>query len=230
MPRYFALVPAAGAGSRFGGTTPKQYLPIHGRPLLWHAVAALSECPAIERVFVVLHPQDAWFDLQGGWPRNVETLRSGGETRAHSVLNALRAARGTIGDADWVLVHDAARPCITVQLVQALIAAVADDPAGGILALPVADTLKRADASRHVLATQPRDGLWQAQTPQMFRYGTLVDALSAADLASTTDEASAVEGLGLRPKLVPGSTRNIKVTYPDDLKLAELLLREGEGA
>jgi 2-C-methyl-D-erythritol 4-phosphate cytidylyltransferase len=229
MPLYFALVPAAGAGSRFGGATPKQYLRIHGRPLLWHAVAGLIGCPAIQRVFVVLHPQDTWFQLQTEWPGRVETVWMGGETRAHSVLNGLRAARETITDADWVLVHDAARPCITPELVQALIAGVADDPAGGILALPVADTLKRADASQHIVATQPRDGLWQAQTPQMFRYGTLVDALSAADLASTTDEASAVERLGLRPQLVPGSTRNIKVTYPDDLKLAELLLRGGEG-
>jgi 2-C-methyl-D-erythritol 4-phosphate cytidylyltransferase len=230
MPRYFALVPAAGAGSRFGGATPKQYLSIHGRPLLWHTVAALAVCPAVERVFVVLHPQDTWFQLQTAWPGSVESVRSGGDTRAHSVLNGLRATRQTIADGDWVLVHDAARPCITPELVQALIAGVADDPAGGILALPVADTLKRADGSQHIVATQPRDGLWQAQTPQMFRYGTLVDALSAADLDSTTDEASAVERLGLRPKLVCGSTRNIKVTYPDDLKLAELLLRGGEGA
>jgi 2-C-methyl-D-erythritol 4-phosphate cytidylyltransferase len=228
MSRYFALVPAAGLGARFGGPTPKQYLPLHGRPLLWHAVAALALHPRIERVFVVLHPADEHFARQPwGELGKIEGLRVGGETRAQSVRNGVGAMTGAAHD-DWVLVHDAARPCLTAALLDRLIAEVRDDDIGGLLAVPLADTLKRADKDARVLATEPRESLWRAQTPQMFRHGALLAALSAAPGA--TDEASAVEASGLQPKLVMGSDLNLKVTWPEDLLLAELVLRVAQPA
>ena len=228
MSRYLALVPAAGLGARVGGATPKHYLPLHGRPRLWHALTALALHPRIERVFVVLHAADEhfarhpWRDLG-----KVEGLRVGGETRADSVRNGLRAMPGAAHD-DWVLVHDAARPCLTAALLDRLIEELRDDDVGGLLAVPLADTLKRADAQARVLATEPREGRWRAQTPQMFRHGVLLDALGAAREA--TDESSAVEARGLQPKLVLGSDLNLKVTWPEDLLLAELVLRAAQPA
>ena len=228
MSRYFALVPAAGLGARFGGATPKQYLPLHGRPLLWHAVAALVRHPRIDRVFVVLHPDDEHYERHP-WRElgKVEGLRVGGETRADSVRNGLRAMTGVAGD-DWVLVHDAVRPCLTAAMLDRLLAEVGDDAAGGLLALPLADTLKRADAEARVLGTEPREGRWRAQTPQMFRHGLLLGALSAA--REPTDEASAVEAMGLQPRLVRGSELNLKVTWPEDLLLAEMVMRAAPAA
>ena len=225
MPRYFALVPAAGLGARVGAELPKQYLDIAGRPVLWHALRALCTSARIEQTWVVLAPDDQWFDRLdwSAFEGRLCTLRCGGETRAASVLNGLRAMQG-VGAGDWVLVHDAARPCLTHALVEHLITQVGDDPAGGILAIPVSDTLKRADDGGRIAATQPRARLWGAQTPQMFQHGALVEALAAAALDTVTDEASALEARGVRPQLVPGSTRNIKITYPQDLAIARLLL------
>lgn len=225
MPRHYAIVPAAGSGSRFGAEKPKQYLDLLGRPLIFHTLKALTACPDIERVWVVLAPDDPW------WPRydwselgaKLETVRCGGATRAESVTNGLQAAAMVAADDDWVLVHDAARPCISPAMLDALFADLAQDPVGGILAVPVADTLKRADTEQRVAATEPRDGLWQAQTPQMFRYGLLGDALQKC--RDVTDEAGAVEALGLKPKLVRGDATNLKVTYPADLALAAMILR-----
>lgn len=225
MPRHYAIVPAAGSGSRFGAEKPKQYLDLLGRPLIFHTLAALCACPDIERVWVVLAPDDPW------WPRydwselgaKLETVRCGGATRAESVSNGLQAAAMVATDDDWVLVHDAARPCLSPAMLDALFADLANDPVGGILAVPVADTLKRADAEQRVAATEPRDGLWQAQTPQMFHYGLLCDALQKC--RDVTDEAGAVEALGLKPKLVRGDATNLKVTYPADLPLAAMILR-----
>ncbi len=229
--RYYALVPAAGSGSRMGAISgrslPKQYLPLAGRPLIWHALSTLCAVPAIAGVFVVLAPDDI------DWPQaamaslgdKLQVLRCGGETRAQSVANGLRAmsaAGEDIAD-DWVLVHDAARPCITVAMIDRLIAEVGDDDAGGLLAVPVADTLKRGDEHGRIHQTVPRDGLWQAQTPQMFRHRLLQDALDFAP--SVTDEASAIEALGLSPQLVTADISNLKVTYPLDLQLAEWILR-----
>ena len=225
MPRHFAIVPAAGSGSRFGAGRPKQYLDLLGRPLIYHTIAALLASPAIDRVWVVLAPDDAewarhdWSELG---PR-LETLRCGGETRADSVRNGLQAAALVAADDDWVLVHDAARPCLSLAMIDALFAELADDPVGGILAVPVADTLKRADTAQRVAATEPREGLWQAQTPQMFRYGRLRAALE--NCSAVTDEAGAIEALGLRPRLVRGDATNLKVTYPADLALAAMILR-----
>jgi len=225
MPRYFAIVPAAGSGSRFGAEKPKQYLSLLGRPLIHHTLAALVACPEIERVWVVLSPDDAewsrhdWSDLGA----KLETVRCGGATRADSVGNGLRAAAMVAADDDWVLVHDAARPCLSADMLAALLRELADDPVGGILAVPVADTLKRAAGDQRVAATEPRDGLWQAQTPQMFRYGRLAESLE--NCRAVTDEAGAIEAMGLKPKLVKGDSTNLKVTFPADLALAAMILR-----
>ena len=231
---YHALVPAAGSGSRIGALSgravPKQYLPLAGQPMIRHALATLCATPAIANVFVVLAPDDVH------WPAaematlgpKLHVLRCGGDTRAHSVANGLRAMIAELGDPveignDWVLVHDAARPCLTVAMVENLIAEVGEEDAGGLLAVPVADTLKRADENGRIRQTVARDGLWQAQTPQMFRHRLLLDALDFAP--QVTDEASAIETLALAPRLVAADVSNLKVTYPQDLRLAEWILR-----
>jgi 2-C-methyl-D-erythritol 4-phosphate cytidylyltransferase len=226
MPKHFALIPAAGGGARMGAELPKQYLELAGRPLLAHAIERLCAEPRIAQVFVVLAPGDsrfARFDWRRFAPR-LEPLYCGGETRAASVFNGLLAAHDAIAAADWVLVHDAARPCLDPADLSRLLAEVGEDATGGLLAIPVADTLKRANRDGLVVRTEPRDHLWQAQTPQMFRYRLLLEALRAAGPAVITDEAGAIENLGLKPKLVMGSARNLKVTYPEDLALAELIL------
>ena len=225
MLRYFAIVPAAGTGSRFGGEAPKQYQLLAGRPMLQHSLAALCRCPFIERVWLVLSPEDSWW-RQYDWTSlgyKLEILFCGGATRSESVANGLRAAATAAQDDDWVLVHDAARPCLSQAMLAALYDELSDDPVGGLLAVPVADTLKRSDAAQRVAGTESRDGLWQAQTPQMFRYGLLTRAL--AEHATGTDEASAIEAAGFRPRLVRADASNLKVTYPDDLRLAETILQ-----
>jgi len=233
MSRYFAIVPAAGSGARFGAEMPKQYLPVLGRPLIFHTLSVLCAHTSIERVWVVVSPEDQhWrqYDWSVLGPK-LETLACGGATRAETVGNALKAAAMVARDSDWVMVHDAARPCLSRPMLDRLIHELHDDPVGGLLAVPVADTLKRADNGQRVAATEPRDGLWQAQTPQMFPYGILRDALTQC--SAVTDEASAVEALGLKPRLVRGDTTNLKVTYPADLALAAWILRghgmAGEG-
>ncbi len=224
--RYFALIPAAGSGSRMGEALPKQYLEIAGAPMLQHAVRALCAHPKIEQVFVVLAADDDYFARYDWTPFDAKLRRlfCGGTTRAASVLNGLRAIDPVSQPEDWVLVHDAARPCLTQAHLDALIADLAADEVGGLLAVPVADTLKRADQASRVIATEPRENLWQAQTPQMFRHGLLLRALEALGTDTPTDEARAIEHLGLRPKLVACDVTNLKVTYPQDLKLAELIL------
>ena len=221
---YVALVPAAGGGSRMASALPKQYLPLLGRPLIWHTLAALAAVPAIERIFVVLAPDDRhWADHDfSAFAGRLQVLRCGGASRAESVANGLAAMSG-VAESAWVLVHDAARACLPAERVAALMAVVADDDVGGILAVPVADTLKR-DFDGRIAATVARAGLWQAQTPQMFRRGLLIQALAAA--RDVTDEASAVEALGMSPRLVEGDVANLKITYPPDLRLAELILRD----
>ncbi|MEO7727954.1 MAG: 2-C-methyl-D-erythritol 4-phosphate cytidylyltransferase [Burkholderiales bacterium] len=226
MSKLYALIPAAGNGSRMGADLPKQYMAVAGKPLLYHALNALAANRAIERVFVVLAPGDKWF-AQFDWrplAARFEPLYCGGDARAHSVFNGLLAVRDEVGADDWVLVHDAVRPCLPSDALARLIATLRDEETGGLLAMPVVDTLKRADAASYVVQTESRENLWQAQTPQMFRYRVLLEALRAIDPAIATDEARAVEQLGLRPKLVPGDSRNLKVTYPQDLALAELIL------
>ncbi|MDO8932152.1 MAG: 2-C-methyl-D-erythritol 4-phosphate cytidylyltransferase [Rhodocyclaceae bacterium] len=227
---YYALVPAAGGGARMGAGRPKQYLPLLGRPLVWHTLATLCAVPAIECVFVVLSPDDVEWDTHdwSAFAGRLEVLRCGGAQRADSVGNGLKQLRARIDAEDWVLVHDAARACLTPAHVETLLREVGNDPVGGILAMPLADTLKRAevaaDGGARSEATVPRENLWQAQTPQMFRYALLVDALEYAP--AVTDEASAVEALRLKPRLVAADATNFKVTYPLDLHLAELILRD----
>ena len=224
MSEFHALVPAAGFGARMGHELPKQYLPLAGQPMIFHALNTLCNCPDIGTVFVVLAPDDTLFHSYD-WSRfgdKLQTLYCGGETRADTVLNGLLTSE--IEPDDWVLVHDAARPCLTQAHLAKLIAELRDDAVGGILAVPVADTLKRADDAGRIARTEDRAGLWQAQTPQMFRAGLLAQALQQCK--NVTDEASAVETLGLQPKLVLSESSNFKVTYPQDLLLAELMLRE----
>jgi len=207
-----------------GQATPKQYLQLVGRPMLYHSVKTLLACGRIDIVFVVLAAGDREF-RQHDWREfgdRIAPLYCGGATRHDSVLNGLVAASSTLQPDDWMLVHDAARPCLGQGELQRLLDALATDEVGGLLAVPVADTLKRADASGRIEATESRDHLWQAQTPQMFRHGLLLDALSRT--AKVTDEAGAVEALGFKPKLVQGSSENLKVTYAEDLQLAEIIL------
>ncbi|MDB5800729.1 MAG: 2-C-methyl-D-erythritol 4-phosphate cytidylyltransferase [Rhodocyclales bacterium] len=203
---------------------PKQYIELNERPLLWHALQTLTRVPRIDLVLVVLAPDDSWWE-RFDWSALGERLRPmfvGGDTRAASVANAL--AQLDAAENDWVLVHDAARACLTVAHVDTLIDGLHDDPVGGLLAVPVADTLKRADraAAARVDATVSRDDLWQAQTPQMFRYGLLRRALGHED--KVTDEAGAVEALGFQPRLIAADITNFKVTYPQDLALAAQIL------
>jgi 2-C-methyl-D-erythritol 4-phosphate cytidylyltransferase len=231
--RHFALVPAAGVGARMGAGTPKQYLPVAGQSMLLHVLAAFAAAPAITHTYVVVSREDGYIDdAMATMPElgaRVTVLRHGGDTRHQSVLNGLvemqaaAQSHGGVTEHDWVLVHDAARPGLTPALIDRLVSALRDDPVGGLLALPVVDTLKRSDDDGRAAATVPRDQLWAAQTPQMFRYGLLRKALTEA--GHVTDEASAIEALGHRPKLVEGSPRNFKVTLPHDIGLAELHLK-----
>ncbi|HEU4853114.1 MAG TPA: 2-C-methyl-D-erythritol 4-phosphate cytidylyltransferase [Telluria sp.] len=223
--RYVALIPAAGVGSRMGASTPKQYMQIAGQPMLRRTIDAFLSCDRIAHTFVVVSEDDGYIgDIvpQGG----VTVLRCGGATRMESVRNGLVAMRSELRDEDLVLVHDAARPGLTASLIEKLIESVGDDPAGGLLALPVVDTVKRRGDR---VQTVPREGLWLAQTPQMFSYRLLRDALAAApDAAAITDDASAIEALGLSPRLVEGHPRNLKVTLPADIRIAEMYLAAPE--
>lgn len=225
-PRYFALVPAAGVGARMGAAMPKQYATLAGKPMLRHVLETFAAMDAITHTFAVVSGGDGYVDdmLRDGpsLAGRVTIVRDGGDTRRQSVLNGLLAMRPQVADDEWVLVHDAARPGLSAGLAGRLIDALREDEVGGLLALPVVDTLKRGAGGR-VDGTVPRAGLWAAQTPQMFRYGLLKTALEAA--ADVTDEAGAIEALGLSPKLIEGSPRNLKVTLPGDLALAELYLK-----
>jgi 2-C-methyl-D-erythritol 4-phosphate cytidylyltransferase len=225
--RYFGLIPAAGTGSRFGGDLPKQYHPIHDRAMLAYSIESLADETPMTRVYVVHAPTDKRCAQLMTSARTV-ALACGGASRAESVRNGLVALRGELRDDDWLLVHDAARPCLAKDVLRRLMHQLASDNVGGLLAIPVADTLKRQGIDGRVAGTEPRDGLWQAQTPQMFRFGVLWDAFKRARALECTDEAQAVERLGLRPKLVVGSTENIKVTVAADLELASAILGRRE--
>ena len=232
--RLFAVVPAAGRGERFGGRRPKQYLPLLGRPVLSWSLAPLLAEAAIRKVVVALPAGDRRFArLEESRDPRVRPC-PGGDRREVSVAQALEVLADEARDSDWVLVHDAARPCLAQADLRALIGALRDDPVGGLLAVPVADTLKSATRDDRSARTVAREGLWRALTPQMFRYGVLRRALRLA-LArgrSPTDEASAVEALGLRPRLVAGRADNVKLTRAEDHGLAAAILaaRESQGA
>jgi 2-C-methyl-D-erythritol 4-phosphate cytidylyltransferase len=229
-------VPCAGVGERAGAGGPKQYHPVAGQAMVAHTLAALAAVPRIEATLVVLSPSDTVFEqhVPGFHGDKAWRARVGGASRAHSVANGLDEllVRGAQPH-DWVLVHDAARCLIQADWVKRLINACEDDEVGGLLALPVADTLKVAttgpQGEHRVQTTVDRAGKWAAQTPQMFRLGLLRPALIAAlsdplKAEAITDEASAIEALGHAPRLVPGAYDNFKVTWPDDFALAERLL------
>lgn len=222
LPRLYALVPCAGTGERSGAQGPKQYALLAGRSLVAHTLAALAQVTRLTQTLVVLSPTDREFETQvekfAGW-----VSREGGATRAQTVANGLRelSTRGA-RDHDWVLVHDAARCLVRPAWIDALIDACIDDAVGGLLALPLADTLK-AERDGRSISTIDRHAKWQAQTPQMFRLKSLRDALAAA--SNVTDEASAIEAMGLAPKLVACGMENFKITWPQDFDLAERLLR-----
>ena len=228
MALFHALIPCAGSGSRAGTVQPKQYQMLAGQPLVMHTLQALAQLPQIASAWLVLSPKDDFAWPEAGWPARFQRVRCGGESRAESVFQGLQAmlAAGIDGQ-DWVLVHDAARCLVQPEAVARLIEACQDDAVGGLLALPLPDTLK-SEADGRVSATVPREHKWLAQTPQMFRLRALHDALAAvagSGFAGITDEASAMERLGHRPRLVEGSAQNFKVTYPADFALAEAVIR-----
>lgn len=226
--RCFAVIPCAGVGLRAGAGQPKQYAPLAGRAVVAHTLAALAAVPGLAGTLVVLAPDDRQFESCApgftGW-----VARVGGATRAASVAAGLQVLRERgVHEDDWVLVHDAARCLLQPAWVERLIDACRDDPVGGLLALPLADTLKQADAAGRAAATVPRAGKWAAQTPQMFRLGLLARALAAAGDA-VTDESSAIEALGLAPRLVEGALANLKLTWPADFEIAARLLAPRDG-
>lgn len=226
--RLWAIVPAAGIGRRMLADLPKQYLKLGDRTVLEHSLAALCSIDALAGVVVVIATDDPY------WPRLHCALSCplfvapGGAERADSVLNALQVLREHAADEDWVLVHDAARPCVRAEDLRRLIGELRDDPVGGLLAVPVRDTMKQASAACRSAATVDRSHLWHALTPQMFRLGALHDALIAAhtDGLRVTDDAAALEHAGRQPRLVEGHADNIKITRPEDLALAGFFLRQ----
>jgi 2-C-methyl-D-erythritol 4-phosphate cytidylyltransferase len=230
--KIIALIPAAGTGTRLGDSLPKQYLDINGQPLIVHTLQALARVSRIEKIIVVLSPEDQhWRGLVANdsavWKSlsaRVETINVGGKSRRDSVLNGLNGL-GAMEFADaWIMVHDAARPCIRSELIEQFIDELENDSVGGLLALPLSDTIKLDDGNLRVAKTLSREKIWRAQTPQMFKFDLLKKALTASPNA--TDEAEAIEASGHQPKLVMGDSANLKVTYATDLKLAKMLLSE----
>ncbi len=222
QPSFIALIPAAGVGARMGTSMPKQYAPLAGKPMIQHVMQTFADLPLIDAVYVVVSAGDEYIADLPPMPRT-RILRCGGATRQASVTNGLRAIENEVDPDDWVLVHDAARPGLTTDLIEKLIAFVKDDPVGGLLAVQVVDTIKRSDGHAHAEQTVSREHLWAAQTPQMFRHAQLLSALQSSE--NITDEASAFERIGGKPRLVEGSPRNFKVTLPEDMLLAELYLK-----
>jgi 2-C-methyl-D-erythritol 4-phosphate cytidylyltransferase len=230
MPKVFAIVPAAGQGTRMGDAVPKQYLPVLGKPMMFHSIEALAAVQRIACVCVVLSPLDRHWGVHdwSAFPEKIEPAFIGGASRAQTVMHALAHLQPRMAKDDWVLVHDAARPCIQTELVEQFLDEIGDDPIGGLLAMPVADTLKSADENQRVAATIPRLNLWRAQTPQMFRQDLLRRGLELRPDAS--DEAQAVEGVGYSaPRLVQGENSNIKVTFAEDLFLAGMIIERKRG-
>ena len=225
LKKIIALVPAAGRGARFGEALPKQYQDVNGLPMIYHSLAALARVKRIDKLVVILAPGDAhwqqfdWSALSG----KLEVSHCGGETRAQSVSNALESLATVVAEDDWIMVHDAARPCIRAELIEQFLDELQRDAIGGLLALPLSDTVKEASPSLRVARTVPREGLWRAQTPQMFGFGMLREALRKMPHAS--DDAQAIEALGQSPKLVMGESANLKVTFAADMTLARLLLK-----
>lgn len=225
--KYWAIIPAAGTGVRIKADKPKQYITIAGQTLLERVVNLFSAHPQIEKVVVVLHAKDHW------WPElkllHAEKVLTaiGGKERVHSVLLGLDFLKDFADPNDFVLVHDAARPCLQSSDISRLLAELKDHPVGGLLGLPVVDTLKEVDADGFVEKTVSRDHLWHAQTPQCIRYGILKSSIEKALLHNgiVTDESSAVEQAGYKPKMIAGDRNNMKITYPEDVAFAEKILQ-----
>lgn len=225
---YWVVIPAAGYGARMGTGVPKQYLPLFGKTVIEHTLARFCDHPAIAGVVVAVAPNDPYWEGLGFESNAKLFVTTGGEERCHSVLAGLRRLQSFAESDHWVLVHDAARPCLRRGDIDLMIAELSDHPVGGLLALPVKDTMKRSDRQQTVLQTVDRTGLWHALTPQMFRYSLLVEAIEAAldKGIMITDEAQAVELNGAAPSLIEGCPDNIKITHPQDLALAELYLQQ----
>lgn len=226
-PRVDALIPAAGLSVRFGGTTLKQYAHLMGQPVIAHSIEALMRHPAVFSVTVALAPDDGIYDELVGPDYPDVHIATGGDSRAQTVLNGLTSILRRDPSSEWVLVHDAARPCLSIAALRRLLTVGLASDHGAILAVPVSDTLKRANADDCIESTIDRDRVWAAQTPQLFRTRQLAahlkDALAAGE--SPTDDASAMERAGVRPLLVEGPRSNIKITGPEDLALAEFILQ-----
>lgn len=230
--RYWVIVPAAGIGTRMRAELPKQYLTLNGKTLLEHTLERLLQLPGLAGLVLALSPRDSyWEQLPLSRDPRISVV-DGGSERSRSVLNALNYLTLQAKADDWVLVHDAARPCITVGAMTNLCRHTREHAVGGILAVPVGDTLKQVDHTGLVLTTRDREGLWQAQTPQLFRYQLLHQCLARAlgQSENITDEASALELAGYRPLVVEGRTDNLKVTRPEDLALAEMIVQRQEQA
>ncbi|WP_431686336.1 2-C-methyl-D-erythritol 4-phosphate cytidylyltransferase [Hahella sp. NBU794] len=225
--KLWVIVPAAGVGSRMGGECPKQYLKLLDRSVLEHTLDRLLSAPGISQIYLPLHPQDKWWPEIAGKYIGKTIPVAGGAERSTSVLNALEKMEPHASAEDWVLVHDVARPCFRINDISNLMQSLWNTQPGGLLGVPVADTVKRTSATGEVLDTVPRTNLWRAYTPQMFRFGILLAALRQGleKGVNITDEASAIEALGLRPVMVEGHSDNIKITHPQDLPLAEIFLR-----
>ncbi len=227
LSRYWGVIPAAGIGRRMGGKLPKQYLNLHGRPIILHTLKKLAATPLMEGIVVVIGKDDPyWPELTIPVDRSIRIV-TGGEHRVHSVFKGVESIAPELGDDDWILVHDAARPCVRNADIIKLIDSVSDHPCGGILATPVRDTMKQAAENHEIQATLDRSAMWHALTPQMFRAPLLLAALKAglSHPEKITDEASALERLGYSPLLVEGHADNIKITRPEDLSLAEFYLK-----
>ncbi|MFO1436184.1 MAG: 2-C-methyl-D-erythritol 4-phosphate cytidylyltransferase [Gammaproteobacteria bacterium] len=228
--KVWAVIPAAGVGTRMGADLPKQYLPLRGKTIIEHTLQRFVDHPRIDGVMVALAAHDeVWPTLEISKHPKIHRT-AGGRERCHSVLNALKALAWNSSFIDWALVHDAARPCLRRADIDCMLDAVVDHPVGGILALPVRDTMKRADENNTITETIDRTGMWHALTPQMFRIGPLASAIESAlaQGVNVTDEAQAMELSGQWPLLVEGHADNIKVTRPQDLVLAEIYLRYQE--
>jgi len=229
-PNHWVLIPAAGIGRRMRSKVAKQYLQLQGKPILEHTLSLFISHPKVKKIIVILHEDDQqWPKLSVSHHEKLQTVK-GGKTRADSVMQGLQFLEtfAAPNDCDWVLVHDALRPCLLPEVLHRLLAQVETHPIGGLLALPIAETLKKLDAEQCVIQTIPRQDLWMAQTPQMFRYHLLQKAMreAARKKIHMTDEASAIECLGMRPLVVKGDRRNIKITWPQDLVWAEKILLE----
>lgn len=227
---FYAIVPAAGIGTRMNADKPKQYLSLLGKTVIEHTLQQLADCERIKKIIVVIHPNDFYWSTLHLPFKDKILITTGDNVRIFSVLNGLLKLQDLAGPEDWILVHDAVRPCLRQEDIEKLIKHLEDHPVGGLLASPVKDTLKYTNTDNIVAKTIDRNYLWHALTPQMFRYEKLLDAIKNAidQQKMITDDASALELMGEMPKIIEGRADNIKITYPEDLLIAEKILELNE--